>query len=424
MEKLNILVVGSGGREHALVWKLAQSPRTARLYCVPGNAGISRLAQCFPIKADDIPGIVAFAKEKEIGLVVVGPEAPLTMGLVDLLAEAGIRAFGPSAKAAEIEGSKAFAKNLMQKYGIPTARYGVFSEVEKARSFAREMKGPWVIKADGLAAGKGVVICSTLQEAEKTIEEVLVGSVMGRAGERIIIEEFLEGEEVSILAFCDGTRALPMVPAQDHKRIFDGDKGPNTGGMGAYSPVPVATPEFLRQVQEQVLEPIIKAMAAEGRPYRGVLYPGLILTGEGIKVLEFNARFGDPETQVILPRLESDLLEIMLAAAAGNLEGVRVTWQNQACITVVMASGGYPGAYQTGYPISGLEQQAQGVTIFHSGTAFLEGQVVTAGGRVLSVTALGNDLPQALERAYHTITGISFKDCQFRRDIAHRALGK
>jgi phosphoribosylamine--glycine ligase len=425
MKKNRVLVVGSGGREHTLVWKLSQSRVIAEIYCAPGNGGISQFAECVPIKADDIAGIVDFASKNEIDIVVVGPELPLTLGLVDALEKVGIKAFGPSQKAAEIEGSKAFAKDLLQRYGIPTASYGVFTDIETARNFAREIKGPWVIKADGLAAGKGVIICSTLEEADSAIEEIMTGANVGQAGEKIVIEEFLEGEELSILAFCDGKSIIPMVPAQDHKRIFDGDEGPNTGGMGAYTPVPIATPELMEEIDEKILQPVIKAMQKEGRPYRGVLYPGLMLTKEGPKVLEFNCRFGDPETQVVLPRLESDLGEIILAVVDGELDKLNIAWKPQACITVVMASGGYPGSYQTGYPIKGLNTElANDVIVFHSGTSKEDERIVTAGGRVLSITALGNSLTQARECAYQTVQKITFEGSQYRSDIANRALSR
>ena len=423
MEKIKVLIVGSGGREHTLAWKLSESRIVSGLFCAPGNAGISQLARCVPIKADDVSGLVKFAQEEGIGLVVVGPEVPLTLGLVDALNEVGIKAFGPTQRAAEIEGSKAFAKDLMAKYGIPTARYGVFTDAQRARDFARKMQGPWVVKADGLAAGKGVLICTTLEETDAAIAEVMLGDILGKAGKKIVIEEFLEGEELSILAFCDGKTIIPMVPAQDHKRIFDGDKGPNTGGMGAYSPVPTATTELMQQITELVLKPVMAAMEKEGRPYSGVLYPGLMLTKEGPKVLEFNARFGDPETQVILPRLASDLGEILLAAVEGKLLGTKIEWKPQACITVVMASGGYPGAYRTGCPIDGLEvADGKDVLVFHSGTAYKNGKYVTAGGRVLSITALGRDIAEAREKAYQAITDIQFMGCQYRKDIAHRAI--
>lgn len=422
MDKLQILLVGSGGREHALAWKLSQSSKIAKLYCAPGNAGISSIAECVPIKVDDIQGLVDFCNQNKIDLVVVGPELPLTLGLVDELEKAGIKAFGPTKKAAEIEGSKAFSKDLMKKYGIPTADYGVFYDLESARNFAREMKGPWVVKADGLAAGKGVLICSTIEETEDAIEKVLRGEVAGQAGEKLVIEEFLAGEELSVLAFCDGKTIVPMVPSQDHKRIYDNDKGPNTGGMGAYSPVPVATPELLKEVEEKVLIPTVQAMEQEGRPYKGVLYAGLMLTKEGIKVLEYNARFGDPETQVVLPRLDTDLCDIMLAVLEGRLQDLNISWKQAACINVVMASGGYPGSYTKGYPISGLEEIPEDVLVFHSGTALKEGQVVTAGGRVLSVSAFGEDIKQAQARAYDIMEKITFKDAYYRKDIANKAI--
>ncbi|MDX9871403.1 MAG: phosphoribosylamine--glycine ligase [Clostridia bacterium] len=425
MKKYRVLVVGSGGREHTLVWKLAQSEIVSEIYCAPGNGGIRQYAECIPVQVDDISGLVDLAKAKNIDIVVVGPELPLTLGLVDALEAAGIKAFGPSKRAAEIEGSKAFAKDLLQKYGIPTARYGVFTDRESAVKFAREMNGPWVVKADGLAAGKGVIIAQTYEEAEQAVREIMSGEAVGQAGAKIVIEEFLEGEELSILAFCDGKTIVPMSPAQDHKRIFDNDQGPNTGGMGAYTPVPAATPGLMAEIDQKILQPVIQAMAKEGRPYCGVLYPGLMLTKEGPKVLEFNCRFGDPETQVVLPRVESDLGEIILAVLEGKLEQIQIKWRQESCITVVMASGGYPGKYQTGLPITGLESKTEdGALVFHSGTALQDGRLVTAGGRVLSVTALGRDLQAAREKAYRQVEKISFSGAQFRRDIAYRALPK
>lgn len=421
MNKLNVLIVGSGGREHALAWKLAQSPQVAQLYCAPGNAGISEFATCVPLQVEDLPSLVAWAQKELIDLVVVGPELPLSLGLVDALERVGIKAFGPNAKAAEIEGSKSFSKDLMHKYGVPTAGYGVFTDAETARSYAREMKGPWVVKADGLAAGKGVLICQTLAEADVAIDQVLVGRSFGTAGDKLVLEEFLEGEELSLMAFCDGTTVIPMVSAQDHKRVFTGDQGPNTGGMGAYSPAPLATPELLRQVQEEVLEPVVRAMAQEGRIFKGILYAGLMITPTGPKVLEFNARFGDPETQVVLPRLENDLMDVFLAVINGRLQQLQLNWKPEACVSVVMASGGYPGEYQKGIPIQGLEQVPEGVLVFHSGTALVEQQVVTNGGRVLAVTALGNDIQAAVDAAYVGVKAISFPGAHYRTDIAHRA---
>lgn len=424
MAGMKILIVGGGGREHAMAWKIAQSPKVAKVYCAPGNAGIAQFAECIALKVDDIPGIVDFVQRKEIDLVAVGPELPLTLGLVDALNEVGIKAFGPNKLAAELEGSKAFSKDIMKKYGIPTAEYGVFTDAMSAKNFAREMNGPWVVKADGLAAGKGVLICSTLEETDAAIEQVLVGKSFGDAGDKLVLEEFLDGEELSMLAFCDGETIIPMVSSQDHKRVFSGDKGPNTGGMGAYSPAPVLTQSLFEQVKEEVLERTMKAMAQEGRTFKGILYAGLMITKDGPKVLEYNVRFGDPETQVVLPRLESDLVDIMLAVADGNLKQMEPKWNNEACVTVVMASGGYPGEYKKGYPITGLDDVPAGTLVFHSGTAISEKDIVTNGGRVLAVTALGKDIRQAVDNAYQGVKKISFKDAHYRDDIAYRAFQK
>jgi phosphoribosylamine--glycine ligase len=431
--KLKILVIGSGGREHTLVWKLAQSKRVEKIYCAPGNVGMTPLAELVPLKVEDIGEIVRFCQKERIDLVVVGPELPLTLGLVDALEEVGVKAFGPNKQAAELEGSKVFAKDLMTRYRIPTARYEVFNEVQPARDFAREISGPWVVKADGLAAGKGVLICSTLAETEQAIEKILVEKAFGAAGEKVIIEEFLVGEELSLMAFCDGKTVVPMVSAQDHKRVFAGDKGPNTGGMGAYSPAPVATPELCHIVLEQILQPTVQAMAKEGRTFKGVLYAGLMITEQGPRVLEYNVRFGDPETQVILPRLKSDLVEILLAVCTGELEkwakelgalsaiNSKKMWQEEACATVVMASRGYPGTYRTGFEIKGLTEVPKEVLVFHSGTAKQEGKIVTAGGRVLAVTALGGNLRQAVDTAYRGVAKINFTGAHYREDIAYRA---
>lgn len=418
---MKILVIGGGGREHALAWKISQSPQVEKVYCAPGNAGIAQVAECISLKVDDISGIVDFSKNEKIDLVVVGPELPLTLGLVDALNKEGIKAFGPNKLAAELEGSKAFSKDLMKKYDIPTASYGVFTDAMSAKNFAREMKGPWVVKADGLAAGKGVLICSTLEETDAAIDQVIVGRSFGSAGDRLVLEEFLDGEELSMMAFCDGNTIVPMVSAQDHKRVFSGDKGPNTGGMGAYSPAPVLTDELYQQVQEEVLERTMKAMAQEGRVFKGILYAGLMITKDGPKVLEYNVRFGDPETQVVLPRLESDIVDIMLAVHDGTLENTIPQWNKKACVTVVMASGGYPGEYIKGHPIKGLTDVSSDALVFHSGTTLQNGEVVTNGGRVLAVTALGQDIKQAVDNAYQRINHISFKDAHYRDDIAYRA---
>lgn len=423
---MKVLVVGGGGREHALAWKLAQSPRVKQVFVAPGNAGTCQVAENVPIAATDTEGLANWAEEQKIDLTVVGPEAPLTAGLVDAFAARGLKAFGPSREAAAIEGSKVFSKNLMQKYGIPTAAYAVFTEPDKAKEYIGHQKMPLVIKADGLAAGKGVVIASNQAEALKAVEDILETGIFGTAGNRLVVEEFLEGEEVTVLAFCDGEHVLPMASSQDHKRVFDGDQGPNTGGMGAYSPVPALTDEIAHEVEEKILKPTVRAMAAEGHPFSGVLYAGLMLTTAGPKVLEFNARFGDPEAQVVIPRLKTDLVDVMEAAIEGRLDQVQLVWRPEPALTVVMASGGYPGHYETGYPISGLEEAEQfpDTYVFHAGTAYKEKQVVTAGGRVLAVTALAESLTAAQRKAYQAVARIQFSGCHFRQDIGWRALSR
>ena len=419
---MKILVVGSGGREHAISWKLKQSPRVTELYCAPGNAGISQIAQCVAISAEDIDGLLAFALENKIDLTVVGPEVPLTMGIVDLFEKHQLKIFGPSQAAAEIEGSKAFSKDLMQKYHIPTAKYGVFTQVEEAKDFLETVGIPCVVKADGLAAGKGVLICESKDEARHAIEDILVDNKFGAAGSRVVIEEFLIGQEVSMLAFTDGQTIKPMVSAQDHKRIFDGDQGLNTGGMGAYSPAPIYTDDIHAFVLEHVLQPTVDAMAAEGRPFAGVLYAGLMLTADGPKVLEFNARFGDPETQAILPRLQTDILEIMLAVVEKRLAKQPIQWSEEACVCVVMASGGYPESSEKGVPIQGLEAAGQKALVFHAGTVRKEEAIVTNGGRVLGVSALGEDIAAAIDKAYQAVHEIQFTNMQYRTDIGQKAL--
>ena len=411
---MKILVVGSGGREHAISWKLKQSPRVTELYCAPGNAGISQIAQCVAISAEDIDGLLDFALKNEIDLTVVGPEVPLTMGIVDLFEKHQLKIFGPSQAAAEIEGSKAFSKDLMQKYHIPTAKYGVFTQVEEAKAFLETVGIPCVVKADGLAAGKGVLICESKEEAQHAIEDILVDNKFGAAGSRVVIEEFLVGQEVSMLAFTDGKTIKPMVSAQDHKRIFDGDQGLNTGGMGAYSPAPIYTDDIHAFVVEHVLQPTVDAMAAEGRPFAGVLYAGLMLTADGPKVLEFNARFGDPETQAILPRLETDLVDIMLAVVEKRLEKQPIQWSADACVCVVMASGGYPESSEKGVPIQGLAEAGQKALVFHAGTARKEETIVTNGGRVLGISALGEDIAAAIDKAYQAVHEIQFNHMQYR----------
>ena len=417
---MNILVIGSGGREHALYWKLSESPQTEQIYAIPGNPGMGASAA---IALDDHAAILRFVKEHEIGLVVVGPEVPLMNGLVDELEAAGIRAFGPRANAAEIEGSKSFAKDLMKKYGIPTARYEVFTAAEPARAYIRQEGAPIVVKADGLAAGKGVIVAMTEQEALDAVDAIMEDHSFGDAGARVVIEEFMEGEEASLLAFTDGTTIRPMISAQDHKRAYDGDRGPNTGGMGTYAPAPVMTPEMTERAVEEILKPTIAAMAKEGRVYRGCLYLGLMVTSDGPKVVEFNARFGDPETQVVLPLLDSDLVAIMCACADGTLADVPIRWKDGAAVCVVLASGGYPGHYEKGQEIHGLaDAEAMGALVFHAGTAMKDGKLVTNGGRVLGVVGRGADISSAVDAAYAAAAKISFKDAYYRKDIAHRAL--
>ena len=419
-DDVNILVIGSGGREHALFWKLSESPQADRIYAIPGNPGMGELID---IPVTDNAAILHFAREKEIGLVVVGPEVPLMNGLVDELEAAGIPAFGPRANAAEIEGSKSFAKDLMKKYGIPTARYEVFTEAEPARAYIRCEGAPIVVKADGLAAGKGVIVAMTEQEALDAVDAIMEDNSFGDAGARVVIEEFMEGEEASLLAFTDGKVIRPMISAQDHKRAFDGDKGPNTGGMGTYAPAPVMTPAMTERAVEEILKPTIAAMEKEGRTYRGCLYLGLMITDDGPKVVEFNARFGDPETQVVLPLLDGDLAQIMLACTGGTLADVPIHWKDGAAVCVVLVAGGYPGSYEKGHEISGIEDAAKlGALVFHAGTAAQGDRIVTNGGRVLGVVGRGTDIASAVQAAYASVGQISFKDAYYRKDIAHRAL--
>ena len=419
---MNILVIGSGGREHALFWKLSESPQTERIYAIPGNPGMGEMTD---IAVTDNAAILQFAKEKDIGLVVVGPEVPLMNGLVDDLEAAGIPAFGPRANAAEIEGSKSFAKDLMKKYGIPTARYEVFAEAEAARAYIRSEGAPIVVKADGLAAGKGVVVAMTEQEALDAVDAIMEHNSFGDAGASVVIEEFMEGEEASLLAFTDGTVIRPMISAQDHKRAFDGDKGPNTGGMGTYAPAPVMTPELTERAVEEILKPTISAMEKEGRAYRGCLYLGLMITADGPKVVEFNARFGDPETQVVLPLLDGDLVQIMHACAGGTLADVPIRWKDGAAVCVVLAAGGYPASYEKGNEIYGIgNAEKLGALVFHAGTAKKNGKIVTNGGRVLGVVGMGKDIASAVQSAYDAVDQISFKGEYHRKDIAHRALNR
>lgn len=421
---MKILVIGSGGREHALVWKIAQSKKVEKIYCAPGNAGIAQLAECVEIGVEELDRLVAFAKETQIDLTVVGPEVPLTMGIVDRFEEAGLRIFGPNQNAAVIEGSKEFSKQLMRKYGVPTAAYGSFTDLNAALAYLDQVGAPIVVKADGLAAGKGVVVAMDLATAKQAVRDIMADQVFGSAGNKVVIEEFLDGEEVSVLAFSDGKTVVPMVSAQDHKRAYDHDEGPNTGGMGAYSPAPIYTPEMASFVQEHILKPTIDGMAKEGRLYKGVLYAGLMVTEDGVKVLEFNARFGDPETQAVLMRLDSDLVEIMEAVVDGHLADQEIYWQENPAVCVVIAAGGYPKSYRKGDEITGLEAAGEKAVVFHAGTKGENGKFFSNGGRVLGVTATGKDIADAIHTAYEAVDEIHFADCFCRRDIGHRAIGK
>lgn len=414
-----ILVVGGGGREHTLVWKIAQSPVVDKIYCAPGNGGISKLAECVPIKAMDIDGMVAFARENKIDLVMVAPDDPLAAGMVDALEAAGIRAFGPHKAAAEIESSKAFSKDLMKKYGIPTAKYEVFSDSAKAIEYLKQQKLPIVVKADGLALGKGVIIANTFEEAKAAVNSMIEDKVFGNAGSRIIIEEFLTGPEVSILAFTDGKSVVPMVSSQDHKRVFDNDKGPNTGGMGTFSPSRIYTPEIAEYCMEKIFKPTIAAMNSENRKFKGCLYFGLMITPDGPKVIEYNSRFGDPETQVVLPRLRTDLVSIFEAVIDERLDSIEIEWDNNSAVCVVMASGGYPGKYSTGIEINGINEaeKDESTVVFHAGTKCENGKFLTAGGRVLGVTALQPTFEGAIAKAYEGVSKISFEGAHYRKDI-------
>jgi phosphoribosylamine---glycine ligase len=419
---MNVLVIGGGGREHAIVWKLAQSPKVKKIFCAPGNGGTAQLAENVPIPVDDFAALAQFAKDEGVDLTVVGPEDPLLGGIVDFFTERGLPIFGPTAQAAKIEGSKSFAKHLMKRYGIPTARYESFLDYESALAYVREQGAPIVVKADGLAAGKGVVVAETLEAAETALYRIMKEGVFGQAGARVVIEECMRGEELSLLSFVDGETVKPMVTSQDHKRVFDGDKGPNTGGMGTYAPVPHMSAELVEQIVETIVKPMARGMAQDGIPFRGVLYTGLMITDEGPKVVEFNARFGDPETQVILPLLETDLVDICTATIQGELAAVDVRWKQESAVCVVMAAPGYPGDYPKGQPISGLDKTGESVTVFHAGTKQTEEGIVTSGGRVLGVTGTGRTLEEARDRAYAAVDRIRFEGAHYRRDIADRAL--
>ena len=420
----DVLLVGGGGREHALAWKLARSPRLGRMIAAPGNPGIAAHARCVPVKDTAVDELVDLARKEGPDLVVVGPEMPLALGLADRMRAAGFAVFGGSAAAARLESSKAFAKELMARHRIPTARFGTFREAVAARAFCRELGAPLVVKADGLAAGKGVLICRSLGEADAALAQCLEARAFGDSGLTVVVEEFLQGEEASFFALSDGTTALPLAAAQDHKTVWDGDRGPNTGGMGAYSPAPVMDAAMEARVMAEIVRPTIAAMAAEGAPYTGVLFVGLMITREGPKVIEFNCRFGDPECQALLPRLQEDLLALLLAAATGKGLPPTLAWSPRASVCVVMTSAGYPGRYDTGTAITGLEAAGAlpDVTVFHAGTARAGGGLVTAGGRVLGVQALGDDVAAAIRTAYAAVERIRFDGAHYRRDIGHHAL--
>ncbi len=429
---MKILVIGSGGREHALVWKLAQSPHASQIWCAPGNAGIGleRLAsngapvECVNIGAEDLPKLLAFAQEKKPALTVVGPDNPLALGVVDLFQKNGFRIWGPNQKAAQFESSKVFSQRFMEQHGIPTAKSGTFSDVAQAKAFAASLDGRCAVKADGLALGKGVLICTNVAEANKAVDEILVGKSFGAAGSKIVIQEFLEGTEISLHAICDGTTAKLFPTSQDHKRALDNDQGLNTGGMGTYSPTPFLTDAQLEETGRCILEPWVRGCAAEGIDFRGILYPGIMVTKDGPKVLEFNARFGDPETQVYLTRLENDLVELFDACVDGTLSKIDLRWNPMSSVCVVVASGGYPGSYPKGKAIAGIDQAnaLPNTKVFHAGTAKSGDHIVTSGGRVLGVTALGNDLKSAQSAAYAAVEKIHFEGMQFRRDIASKGL--
>ncbi|MCX5667341.1 MAG: phosphoribosylamine--glycine ligase [Candidatus Omnitrophica bacterium] len=428
---MKVLVIGSGGREHALCWKIAKSKLCDKLYSAPGNGGISETAELVDIKADDITGLLNFAKEKEIGLTVVGPEAALVAGIVDKFESEGLKIFGPSKSCALIEGSKVFSKELMKRRGIPTADFKVFGNAGEALKYIAVNHAPLVVKADGLCAGKGVLVCDGISSAKDAVNEMMVKRSFGDAANKIIIEECLIGEEASIIVVSDGKNVVPLASSQDHKRVFDGDKGPNTGGMGAYSPAPVVTAAVFKKIMDKVISPMIRGMAEEGKPYKGILYAGIMLTKEGPKVLEFNARFGDPETQAIMPRLKSDLVDLMMRSIEGRLENYSLDWDPRPCVSIVAASGGYPGKYEKGIEIKGLDlvKEMKDVVVFHAGTRSgkraTDGSstFLTNGGRVLNVTALGPDIKDAIDNCYNALGKISFDRMHYRRDIGSRAVG-
>ncbi|MGA2774478.1 MAG: phosphoribosylamine--glycine ligase [Candidatus Omnitrophota bacterium] len=422
---MRILVIGSGGREHALVWKIAQSKLVDKIFCAPGNGGISEIAECIDIKSEDIPKLLEFARKEKIDLTVVGPEVPLAAGIVDEFQNYKLKVFGPNKKAAQMEASKVFSKELMAKYKVPTADFKVFDNAEKAKDYIAKHGAPCVVKADGLAAGKGVVVAKTIEEANKAVDSMLKERIFGDAGNRIIIEDCLVGQEASILVITDSKEVIALASAQDHKRIFDNDEGPNTGGMGVYSPAPVVTKELFKEIMEKIVYRTIDGLVKEGIEYKGVLYAGVMITKEGPKTLEFNVRFGDPETQAILPRLKSDLVEVMLGVAEGKLSRLRnLEWDERACVTVVLASKGYPGDYEKGKEISGLNEVAKmkDIVVFHAGTKKQGDKIVTSGGRVLGVTGLGKNIKEAINNTYQAVAKISFEGIHYRKDIGRKAV--
>ena len=423
---MKVLVVGSGGREHCLTWKLAQSLKLEKIYCAPGNGGTAKIAENLNIEASDILNLVKFAKSNEIDLTVVGPEAPLVEGIVDTFEREGLKVFGPSKELANLEGSKIFAKKMMKKYGVPTADFKVFTEADLAKEYLKETGAPIVVKADGLAAGKGVIVASTLEEAEEAVDLMLVDKVFGEAGEQIIIEDCLKGEEASILVFTDGQTILPMVSSQDHKRALDDDKGPNTGGMGAYAPAPLVDDELFKRIEKEICEPLIHGLAKDGKKYKGILYVGLMIDKGNPQVLEFNVRFGDPETQVVLPKLKNDLVDIMVKTADENLNDQKLEWDERCCISVVLASGGYPGKYEKGKVITGLDSldDAKDIYVFHAGTKLQGDKCLTSGGRVLNIVGLADSLPQAQEKVYSAIEKVNFEGMHYRKDIGNKALSR
>lgn len=422
---MRVLVIGSGGREHAIVWKLKQSPHIEKIYCAPGNAGIASQSQCVDIPVNDFDKLIHFARRNKIDVTVIGPEAPLVAGIVDYFESQGMTAFGPSQKAAEIEGSKAFAKYLMNKYNVPTGKTEITDAPDQALKMAVDWGLPCVVKADGLAAGKGAIICHSVEDAQTAIDRIMLKKEFGEAGRKVLIEEFLQGEEASVFAICDGEHFQTLVSSQDHKAIFDGDQGPNTGGMGAYAPAPVIDDKMLRRIENEILKPTIQGMALEGRPYRGILYAGLMITADGPKVLEFNSRFGDPETQVVLPLMKADLVEVIKAVCSGKLSKIKCEHFQRSAVCVVMASGGYPGSYEKGKEILGLDRlYDDNVFVFHAGTRKEKNKIVTNGGRVLGVTAWADTLEEALNTTYAAVGKITFNGAYYRRDIAYRAFNR